>query len=105
LLNHQAEKILSQRCGFDSGVFHLDQEFSYLIPRDLDSVITVGSMVVVVPFNGRELTAVVTHRGPVAGQSNLKTIIKCEGEIALLSPVQFNLIRDLSANISAIPLI
>jgi primosomal protein N' (replication factor Y) len=80
----------------DSGVFHLDREFSYLIPRDLDSVITVGSMVVV-PFNGRELTAVVTHRGPLAGQSNFKTIIKCEGKIALLSPVQLNLIRDLSA--------
>ena len=53
----------------DSGVFHLDQEYSYLIPRDLDSVITVGSMVVV-PFNGRELTAVVTHRGPLVGQAN-----------------------------------
>ena len=80
----------------DSGVFHLDQEYSYLIPRDLDSVITVGSMVVV-PFNGRELTAVVTYRGPLVEQTNLKTIAKCEGEIALLSSVQINLIRDLSA--------
>ncbi|CAB4535740.1 MAG: hypothetical protein F2602_00120 [Actinobacteria bacterium] len=80
----------------DSGVFHLDQEYSYLIPRDLDAVITVGSMVVV-PFNGRELSAVVTDRGPLVGQANLKTITKCEGEIALLSSVQINLIRDLSA--------
>ena len=80
----------------DSGVFHLDQEYSYLIPRDLDSVITVGSMVVV-PFNGRELTAVVTYRGPLVEQANLKTIAKCEGEIALLSSVQINLISDLSA--------
>jgi primosomal protein N' (replication factor Y) len=80
----------------DSGVFHLDQEYSYLIPRDLDSVIIVGSMVVV-PFNGRELTAVVTYRGPLVGQANLKSIAKCEGEIALLSSVQINLISDLSA--------
>ena len=80
----------------DSGVFHLDQEYSYLIPRDLDSVITVGSMVLV-PFNGRELRAVVTHRGSLAGQANLKTIVKCEGEIALLNSVQINLITELSA--------
>lgn len=80
----------------DSGVYHLDQEYSYLIPRDLDSVITVGSMVVI-PFNGRVLTGVVTHRGPLVGQANLKTIDKCEGEISLLSSVQINLIRDLSA--------
>ena len=86
----------------DSGVFHLDQEYSYLIPRDLDSVITVGSMVVV-PFNGRELTAVVTHRGPLVGQANLKTITKCEGEIALLSSVQINLISDLSGKYLCLP--
>jgi primosomal protein N' (replication factor Y) (superfamily II helicase) len=80
----------------DTGVFHLDQEFSYLIPRDLDPIVTIGSFVIV-PFNGRELTGVVTHRGPYSGQANLKTIIKTQGSISLLSIEQISLIRVLSA--------
>lgn len=79
----------------DAGVFHLDGEYSYLIPRDLDSV-DVGSSVIV-PFNGRELSAVITHRGPLSGQSNLKSIIKIEGVIPLLNPMQITLIKALSA--------
>ena len=59
----------------DAGVFHLDGEYSYLIPGDLDSVALVGASVTV-PFNGRELNAVITRRGPLLGQSNLKSIVK-----------------------------
>jgi primosomal protein N' (replication factor Y) len=79
----------------DAGVYHLDGEYSYLIPGDLDSV-DVGSSVIV-PFNGRELSAVITHRGPLSGQSNLKSIIKIEGAIPLLNPMQITLIKSLSA--------
>lgn len=80
----------------DAGVFHLDGEYSYLIPGDLDSVALVGASVTV-PFNGRELNAVITRRGPLLGQSNLKSIVKIEGEIPLLNPAQISLIRVLSA--------
>jgi primosomal protein N' (replication factor Y) len=79
----------------DAGVFHLDGEYSYLIPRDLDSV-EVGSSVIV-PFNGRELSAVIIHRGPLYGQSNLKSIIKIEGVIPLFNQMQISLIKALSA--------
>jgi primosomal protein N' (replication factor Y) len=79
----------------DAGVFHLDGEYSYLIPRDLDSV-EVGSSVIV-PFNGRELSAVIIHRGPLSGQSNLKSIIKIEGVIPLFNQMQISLIKALSA--------
>jgi primosomal protein N' (replication factor Y) len=79
----------------DAGVFHLDGEYAYLIPRDLDSV-EVGSSVIV-PFNGRELSAVITHRGPLSGQSNLKSIIRIEGVIPLFNQMQISLIKALSA--------
>lgn len=83
------------RVWVDAGVFHLDGEYSYIIPRDLDSVIQVGSTVVV-PFNGRDLRAIVTYRGPLQGQSNLRSIHKVEGEIALLNQTQISLIKNLS---------
>jgi primosomal protein N' (replication factor Y) len=80
----------------DTGVYHLDQEYSYLIPRDLDSIVRIGSFVIV-PFNGRELSAVVTHRGPLMGQANLKTVVKSQSPIPLLNSEQISLIRVLSA--------
>lgn len=71
-------------CWVDTGVAHLDSHYSYLIPGNLDSTIKPG-VFVVVPFNGRELTAVVLRRVPLDGSANLKSIIKTVGEIPLLT--------------------
>lgn len=76
----------------DSGVFHLDGAFSYLIPGNLDAAIKVGSSVLV-PFNGRELSALVISRGPWDGKGNLKSIISMEGRFALVTPIQIELIK------------
>ena len=65
-------------CWVDTGVAHLDSHYSYLIPGNLDSTIKPG-VFVVVPFNGRELTAVVLRRVPLDGSANLKSIIKTVG--------------------------
>ena len=80
----------------DSGVFHLDGKFSYLIPQNLDSTVKVGSSVRV-PFNGRELSAIVIERGSLNNTANLKSIIKVEGTIPLLSARQISLIELLAA--------
>lgn len=79
----------------DSGVFHLDGAFSYLIPGDLDAAIKVGSLVIV-PFNGRELSALVLSRGPWDGKGNLKSITATEGRFALVTPMQIELVKILT---------
>ena len=60
----RAEKSSSQRpiaqVWVDSGVFHLDGSFDYLIPDDLSAVVDVGIRVQV-PFNGREVEAIILH--------------------------------------------
>lgn len=80
----------------DSRVFHLDGEYSYLIPGDLSDRVQVGSLVDV-PFNGREISALVIARESWGGESNLKSIAGAQGSIPLVSEHQIHLIRRLSA--------
>ncbi len=86
----------------DSGVFHLDGLYSYLIPGDLDDQIAVGSTVIV-PFNGRELPALVVTREELSGRANLKSIIKVEGLVELFTQSQIELISTLTARYLAPP--
>lgn len=71
-------------CWVDTAVAHLDSHYSYLIPGNLDASVQPG-VFVLVPFNGRELTAVVLRRVALDGAANLKSIIKTVGEIPLLT--------------------
>lgn len=59
----------------DSGVFHLDSEFEYSIPEDLDDSVTIGVRVVV-PFGGRECEAIVINRCVPTQAGPLKQILK-----------------------------
>lgn len=77
----------------DASVYHLDSEFSYLIPGNLSSVITIGSFVSV-PFHGREITGVVVALSEIAGKTGLKSISKVVGSIPLLSDQTITLIRS-----------
>ena len=77
----------------DASVYHLDSEFSYLIPGDLSSLVTIGSFVVV-PFHGRELTGVVVALSGREGKTGLKSISKVIGTIPLLPEKTISLIRS-----------
>lgn len=79
----------------DSGVFHLDGVYSYLIPSDLDGEVVIGSSVLV-PFNGRELSALVISRENLLGRANLKSISKVEGSLPIFSAAQIRLIALLA---------
>mgnify|MGYP003339040674 CR=1 FL=1 len=45
----------------DTGVAHLDQEFDFLVPQEMDSIIQAGSLVKV-PFNSKKVLGVVRER-------------------------------------------
>jgi primosomal protein N' (replication factor Y) len=89
-------------CWVDTGVAHLDSHYSYLIPGNLDATIKPG-VFVVVPFNGRELTAVVLRRVPLVGAANLKSILKTMGEIPLLTDSIRSLIEAICKRYAAHP--
>lgn len=63
------------RCWVDSGVFHLDQSFDYLVPDNLDSRLSIGARVEV-PFHGREVEAIVLSRQSVSEVPVLRPITK-----------------------------
>ncbi len=49
------------RAWVDTGVFHLDQSFDYSVPEALSELVQVGVRIQV-PFNGREVEALVLER-------------------------------------------
>ncbi len=49
------------RVWVDSGVFHLDQPYDYFVPAHLSEIIDIGVRVQV-PFNGREVEAIILER-------------------------------------------
>jgi primosomal protein N' (replication factor Y) len=57
----------------DSGVFHLDSPYDYLVPEKHSQSITLGSLVRV-PFNSRLCTGLVVERTDVGESSALKAI-------------------------------
>lgn len=63
------------RVWVDSGVFHLDQVFDYLVPDNLASVVTTGVRVQV-PFHGREVEALVLSRESNSESPVLKSLSK-----------------------------
>jgi len=86
----------------DAGVYHLDSTFTYSIPIKYMEQISVGSMVMV-PFHGREITAVVVARRTDPTLKNLKNISKVLGDIPLLSSSIIELIRLASERYAAHP--
>lgn len=63
------------QCWVDTGIFHLDQSFDYAIPDHLSEFVQVG-VKVQVPFNGREVEALVIERREDQGLRTLKEISK-----------------------------
>ena len=86
----------------DTTVYHLDSEFSYLIPGNLASNISIGSFVLV-PFHGRELIGCVVALDNPGSMTGLKSINKVIGNIPLLSSEILTLISSLSKRYAAHP--
>jgi primosomal protein N' (replication factor Y) len=63
------------RVWVDSGVFHLDQHYDYLIPDNLSSAVRTGIRIQV-PFHGREVEALVLSRVSTSDSPVLKSISK-----------------------------
>jgi len=86
----------------DASVYHLDAPFSYLIPGNLAQSVTVGSLVMV-PFHGREITALVVEIVALNSTSGLKSISKVLGGIPLLTQEIINLIEEAAKRYAAHP--
>lgn len=86
----------------DASVYHLDTPFSYLIPGNLARSISVGSLVVV-PFHGREITALVVEIVALDSTSGLKSISKALGVVPLLTQEVINLIGEAAKRYAAHP--
>lgn len=59
----------------DSGVFHLDQKYDYLVPDNLSGIISTGVRVQI-PFHGREVEGLVLARVSSSESPVLKSISK-----------------------------
>lgn len=86
----------------DASVYHLDTPFSYLIPGNFAHSVTVGSLVVV-PFHGREITALVVEIVALDSTSGLKSITKVLGSVPLLTQEVINLIAEAAKRYAAHP--
>lgn len=86
----------------DASVYHLDSPFSYLIPGNLADSISVGSLVMV-PFHGREITALVVEVVALDSTSGLKSISKVLGGIPLFTQELINLVAEAAKRYAAHP--
>ena len=86
----QAEDKPYVRTWVDTGVFHLDGFYDYLVPEEFSDVATIGVRVQV-PFNGREVEAIVLERLDESSVSGaIKSITK------VLSPHQVATAKSLA---------
>ena len=81
------------RVWVDSGVFHLDSEFDYLIPDNLSPLVVTGIRVQV-PFHGREVEALVLSRQAASELSSLKAISKVISPHSVATAESLELIAD-----------
>jgi primosomal protein N' (replication factor Y) len=79
----------------DTGVWHLDKTFDYLVPVHFDSQISTGVRVGV-DFAGRKVEAVVLSRGSVRDRGELKFIEKILSPFPILTREIISLIEHTS---------
>jgi primosomal protein N' (replication factor Y) len=86
----------------DNSLPHLDHTFSYLVPGNLNEQVKVGSLVLV-PFNGQELSALVISRSSAEGVANLKSISAHPAAMPLVSLDVIALISAVAKRYAAHP--
>jgi primosomal protein N' (replication factor Y) len=79
----------------DSGVFHLDHIFDYLVPESISSLVRTGIRVVV-PFNGREVEALVISRALNSSTPSLKSVLKVLSPVPVATTSSLELIQEVS---------
>ncbi|CAN2200419.1 PriA Primosomal protein N' (replication factor Y) - superfamily II helicase [Candidatus Nanopelagicaceae bacterium] len=86
----------------DSGVFHLDQKYDYLIPDNLSDIISTGVRVQV-PFHGREVEGLVLARVSSSESPVLKSLSKAISPHSVATPESIELISAVAARWAAHP--
>lgn len=77
----------------DTGVFHLDQEFDFLVPEDLSEIATPG-VSIRVPFNGRKCDGFIVGRANSSAHvGRMQYIDRVNHETPLLTSTVLNLSR------------
>ena len=80
----------------DTGVFHLDQEFDFLVPEELSEIATPG-VSVRVPFNGRKCEGFIVGRANSSAHiGRMQYIDKVNNETPLLTASILNLSRAIA---------
>jgi primosomal protein N' (replication factor Y) len=79
----------------DSGVAHLDGHFDYLIPKELEVAIAVGSLVEV-PFNSKMVEGLVIARVDDSAIGNLKVINRLLTTVPIATPATISLIGEVA---------
>ena len=91
------------RVWVDSGVFHLDSAFDYVVPEEFSDLVAVGVRVQV-PFNGREVEAIVLERiDETKVTGTIKTITKILSPQPVASTSSLQLIALAAAHWGAHP--
>lgn len=79
----------------DTGVFHLDEPYSYLVPQTLENSLVIGS-IVKVPFGRKTTEGVVIARNSVESTAGLKFIDEQISRNPVLTLNQIELFRAIS---------
>jgi primosomal protein N' (replication factor Y) len=91
------------RVRVDTGVFHLDQLFDYLIPEKFTSIAQTGVRVQL-PFGGRETEGIIVERVTTPERAGeLKSITKVLSSIPIATEQSLQLIDDVAAHYACNP--
>ena len=90
------------RVWVDSGVYHLDESYDYLVPDNLSDSVATGIRVQV-PFHGREVEAIVLSRQSHSELSGLKSISKVLSLQSVATPESLELIATVAKRWAAHP--
>ena len=90
------------RVWVDSGVYHLDQSYDYLIPDNLSGSVATGIRIQV-PFHGREVEALVLSRHSSSETTGLKAISKVLSPQSVATPESLELISLVAKRWAAHP--
>lgn len=86
----------------DSGVYHLDQSYDYLVPDNLSGAVTTGVRIQV-PFHGREVEGLVLARHSDSESGGLKAISKVLSPQSVATPESLELIAMVAKRWAAHP--
>lgn len=90
------------RVWVDSGVYHLDQSYDYLVPDNLSGSVSTGIRIQV-PFHGREVEALVLSRQSHSDSIGLKPISKVLSPQSVATPESLELIAIVAKRWAAHP--